>query len=249
MRIASHRSRHLLAATFVLLGVVAAGAQVSATTEPAPEGDPDASVVRRVRPRADEPRHHPPGRGGARAGAARQRLRDAASRRRPSGEIGPGLATLEISEDAPHLHAHAAGRRDVPRRRSRSPRPTSCGRSTSPGPTGPTPPASSPASRRIEAPDDATVVLTLSQPDNYLPCQPQPARRRRTQRGRDRPREHRQRHRTVHVRGVEPGLVDHAGPQRRLLGRAAAGAPRSTFQYFTDPNGRGAARCSTATPT
>ena len=34
---------------------------------------------------------------------------------------------------------------------------------------------------------------------------------------------------------VEPGCVDHARPQRRLLGQPA-GAAEVTFQYFTDPN-------------
>jgi len=99
-RIVLHRSRRLVVTGAVLLGLVAAAGaqQASATTEPAPAGDPDASVVLGflLEPTNLDIIHQ--------AGAALDQVLldnvyETLVKSSPEGEISPGLATLEISED------------------------------------------------------------------------------------------------------------------------------------------------------
>ena len=95
VRPSRHRLLTGLAAALACAGVL--GVQ-SAAASTAPAGDPDASVVVGM---VLEPGNldilHTGGRR-ARAGAARQHLRDAAQVRR-RGRVGPGLATLDVSDD------------------------------------------------------------------------------------------------------------------------------------------------------
>ena len=198
-----------------------APASAPATDGSAPAGEDRGGRGRR-RARADEPRHRHGRRRGARPGPARQRLRDAARRSTTTGEIEPGLAELpEVSEDGtvytftlqdgvdvPQRRAADVGRRRVvarrPARRGRQ-RGRAAGRhrlgrgarrrrrssSRSPSPT-------TTSLYRMTRRGGAVLQADATGLENT-----------------------RQRHRAVHVRRVERRVVDHARPQRRLLGRGA----------------------------
>ena len=136
--------------------------------------------------------------------------------------IEPGLAELpEVSEDGTVYTFTLPRRGDVPQRRAAdvgrrrvvARRPARRGRQRGRAPGR--------HRHRSRRPTTPTVVVTLSRAGQRLRLPHDPAGRRRAAGRRHRPGEHRQRHRAVHVRGVERRLVDHPRPQRRLLGRRA----------------------------
>ena len=172
---------------------------------------------RRLRHRADQPRHHQPGRSRPRSTAPRQRLRDA----REVDAGGRDLARARRAGDLrgpPDVHADAAGRRHVPRRRSADGERR--GVDARAATRAPSRPPDSPSVESVEATDDATVVITLTEPDNDLAFHLSQRAGAVLNEGATESREQRQRHRPVRPRRVEPRLVDHARAQRRLLGRA-----------------------------
>ena len=236
VRPSRHRLLTGLAAALACAGVL--GVQ-SAAASTAPAGDPDASVVvgMVLEPGNLDILHT--ARRRARPGAARQHLRDAAHvRRRGQRRARPRHARR--LRRRPHLHADPAGRRHLLRRQAadvgrrqvvarpgalprrpggrRQHRPQ---RATPPRPRRPaTPPATSPASPPSTHPTTRPWCSRSPSPTTTARLPAQPARRRRARGGRHRPRELGHRHRPVHARGMEPGLVDHPRPQRQLLGHA-----------------------------
>ena len=158
------------------------------------------------------------GRRGARPGPARQRLRDAADLQRRRVRSSRAWPTLpEVSDDGtvytftlqdgvtfhsgePLTSADVVWSLDAQRAEGANEAERLAGIAS------------------VEAPDDPTVVVTLAEPDNDFAVPHDPSGGRRAAGRRHRPGEHGQRHRAVHVRRVERRGVDHARPQRRLLG-------------------------------
>jgi len=166
-RSALHRPRRLVVTGAVLLGLVAAGAQqAGATTEPAPAGDPDASVVLGflLEPTNLDIIHQ--------AGAALDQVLldnvyETLVKSSPEGEISPGLGALEISEDqltytitlpegVTFHDGHPLTASDVVWTLEQTKDGGGPGSVDLAGIS------------TIEAPDDLTVVLTLAAPDSDL---------------------------------------------------------------------------------
>ncbi len=225
-RHALHRPRRLLAAGALLLGLAAAGAQhADATTEPAePAGDPDASVVLGL--------VLEPGTldlvntfGAALDQVLLDNVYETLVRSTPEGDISPGLATLEISDDGltytltlPEGVTFHDGdpltASDVVWTIQQFQAGT--------GPAG----GELASVASAEAPDDQTVVLTLSEPDADLAFNLSQRAGAVLNEGATGLENVGQRHRSVHAGGVEPGLVDHARPQRRTTGATRRRSPR-----------------------
>ena len=151
----------------MLVGLAAAGGQqANATTEPAPEGDPDASVVLGflLEPTNLDIIHQ--------AGAALDQVLldnvyETLVKSSPEGEITPGLATLEISEDG--LTYTLVLQEGVTFHDGDPLTASDVVWSLEQAKDGGGPGAVDLAGvATVEAPDDLTVVVTLTQPDNDL---------------------------------------------------------------------------------
>ena len=205
--------RRLLLAT-AAAGLLSAAVATTTSATTVPAGDPDATVVVGfvLEPTNLDILHT--------AGAALDQvlldnIYETLVEATPSGEISPGLATLEISEDG--LTYTLTLQEGVTFHDG-------------------DPLTASDVVWTIEQQREGQEAATLSRvavgrgdrrPDGGADVeragqrprlQPLPPRRRRAQRGGDRPRNDRQRHRPVHARRVEPGVVHLAAAQRRLLG-------------------------------